>query len=719
MKTQTPFFNQISSLKNFPTLPHILIKLFEACSRDDLNLDEIASIVSKDPSLSIKVLKLANSDYFGLAKKIHDIKQAVDLVGISEIKNLAMCACIYEAFVKPKNNQSFNLKAFWWHSLRCAYLAKNMAATLEFGQPDEAFVSGLLHDIGKVVLWANFNAAYEDILQDYPNDEENLIFEEARFGATHCDVATWLLNHWNFQTVITDPVRYHHESQARIAQALPMTQIVYIANFLCQDAESKINEGIELAQNILGLGPSKCNDIIKKSNLEAKDEADALGIGINVNASALKTMDEKDQEIQDVLVQDVRNVSLLTSTLEGFLTAQDQNDLLSAISNGLKILLDINRFLCFLLDEKKGVLFGYVQDIEGRYTKNDSLAVSMNLDQSLLVKAILEKRALNSFNVGAQNPAIILDEQIIGLLGERGIYCLPLISQGDSMGVLVLAIQESDLPNLLKNEKLLNILIHKSALALRLEHLRQIQLDEVQVKLVDATSDLARVVVHEVNNPLGIIKNYLKILEIKLFGKNLALDEIRIINEEISRVAQLLKKLTDFSKEKPVTQEMTDVNALLMDIVKLTKDSLLGYSDIKLWTDLEKPLPKVNAEKAGLKQVFINLIKNAVKAMASGGNLYIQTRHLSAPVSGSRVYENKDATGYVEIQFRDEGPGIPDAIKDKLFDPYVSGKKGEHFGLGLSIAYEIITSFQGHITCVSMPSKGTVFKIKLPVKGDS
>ena len=719
MKAKTSIFDQISTLKNFPTLPHILLKLFEACNRDDLNLDEISAIVSKDPSLSIKVLKLANSDYFGLAKKIHEINHAVDLVGISEIKNLAMCACIYEAFAKPKNNGTFNLKAFWWHSLRCAFLAKNMAAALEFGQPDEAFVSGLLHDIGKVVLWANFDAASEDTLQDYPKDEERLIFEEARFGATHCDVATWLLNRWNFQTAITDPVRYHHESPARIAHALPMTQIVYIANFLCQDAESKMNEGVKMAQTILGLGSSECNDIMEKSSQDARGVADTLGIGINVDGSALKTIDEKDREIQDVLVREVRNVSLLTATVERFLTAQDQNDLLSVISTGLKILLDNNRFLCFLLDEKKGVLFGYDQDIEGRYKKNDSLSVSMNLDQSLLVKTILEKRPLNSFNAGAQNPATILDEQIIGLLGEQGIYCLPLIAQGDSLGVLVLAIQESELPNLLKNEKLLNILIHKGALALQLEHLRQSQLHEVQVKLVDATSDRARVVAHEVNNPLSIIKNYLKILEIKLSGKDLALDEIRIINEEISRVAQLLKKLTDFSNEKPVSQAMTDVNALLMDIVKLTKDSLIGHSGIKLLTDLEKALPKVNAEKAGLKQVFINLIKNAVKAMVSGGNLYIQTRYLSAPASGRRVHENKDATGHVEIQFRDDGPGIPDEIKEKLFDPYISSKKGEHFGLGLSIAYEIIKSFQGHITCESIPGKGTVFKIKLPVKGDS
>ncbi|MBC2709663.1 MAG: HDOD domain-containing protein [Desulfosarcina sp.] len=717
MKAQKPFFDQISTLKNLPTLPHILLKLFEACNRDSVNLDEIAALVSKDPSLSAKILKLVNSAYFGLPQKVQEINHAVVLVGTSGIKNMAICACVYEAFPKPKKNGLFNLKEFWWHSLSCAFLSKNIAAKMKSCQSDEAFVSGLLHDIGKVVLWVNFNAAYEDILENCRNDGQRLIEGEARLGATHCEVAAWLLNRWNFQTMISDSVRYHHESPVRIAQALPMTQIVYIANFLCQNAEAKINEGVVLAQKILGFSSEECDAFIEKSGQEAKDVADALDIDINIDELSSKPIDEKDQKIQDALVRDVRNISLLMGTLEGFLTAKDQNDILSVISNGLKILLDINRLLYFLVDAEKGVLFGYFQDKEGRYLKKHSLAVSMSLDQSLLVKTILEKEPLDSFNAGAQGPLTILDEQIIRVIGGQGIYCLPLTANGDSVGVLVLAIDKSDLPQLLENAKLLNILIHKGALALRLEHMKRSQLQDIQAKRIDASVDLARRVVHEVNNPLSIIKNYLKILEIKLSGKHVAQDEIRIINEEINRVANLLKKLTDFSTQKPATQEMTDINALLMDIVKLTKDSLLRHSDVKLRIDLEQDLPKVAAEKAGLKQVFINLIKNSAEAMESGGDLYIQTRHLPPPIGGKRVNGKKDVSGYVEIQFMDDGPGIPEVIKEKLFDPYVSSKAGGHSGLGLSIAYNIIKSFHGYITCDSIPDKGTVFKIELPIQG--
>jgi nitrogen-specific signal transduction histidine kinase/HD-like signal output (HDOD) protein len=717
MEAGIPLFDQISVQKNLPTLPHILLKLFEACSQDDVNLDDVAAIVSSDPSLSVNVLKLVNSDYFGQPVKIYEIKRALDLIGISGIKNMAICACVYEAFSKNMDCESFNLKSFWWHSLRCAFLAKNMAVDLNLSRPDEAFISGLLHDIGKIVLWTNFNGEYKDLLKEFQSDRHQVINEETRYGANHSEIATWLLNRWNFQSEISDPVRYHHETPARIAQALPMTQIVYIANFLSQDTEAKINEGIALAQKILGFSSSECIGFIEKSGLKAIDAANALGIGINFDELSVKSIDEKDRRIMDVLIQDVRNVSLLTVTLEGFLTAKDKSDFLTVISDGLRILAGIDHFIYFLLDAKRRVLFGYVKNMDGRYAKNQNLAVPMRLEQSLLVKSILGKTPLNYFRDEAQNSLPIIDEQVIDLLGGQGIYCLPIAAQGNSVGVLVLSIRKNDLPHLLRSEKLLKILIHKGALALQLDHLRQRQLNEVQFKRADASSDLARRVVHEVNNPLGIIKNYLKILEIKLSEGKMALDEIRIINEEISRVADVLKKLTDISQEKPLTQDLTDVNALLVDIVKITKKSLLEHSDIKLVTKFDRALPKVRTDKAGLKQVMLNLIKNAVEAMTAGGNLYLKTRHFAVPADSKGVIEKKDAAGYVEIQVIDEGPGMPDSIKEKLFDPYVSTKKGEHFGLGLSIAYNIVKSFQGSMTCESIPDKGTVFKIELPVRG--
>ena len=136
----------------------------------------------------------------------------------------------------------------------------------------------------------------------------------------------------------------------------------------------------------------------------------------------------------------------------------------------------------------------------------------------------------------------------------------------------------------------------------------------VHATRIDASVDLARRVIHEVNNPLGVIKNYIKVIGMKMADAGLDHDELRIINEEISRVGRLLQKLTSFSKSEGQTHAAIDINALLSDILTLTKDGLLSKTKIDLQADLEPNLPAVAADPDGLKQVFINLIKNAAEA---------------------------------------------------------------------------------------------------------
>jgi signal transduction histidine kinase len=102
--------------------------------------------------------------------------------------------------------------------------------------------------------------------------------------------------------------------------------------------------------------------------------------------------------------------------------------------------------------------------------------------------------------------------------------------------------------------------------------------------------------------------------------------------------------------------------------------------------------------------------------MESGGNLWITTRHLPPPIGAKRGDARTPPKGYVEIRFRDDGPGIPESIQEKLFDPYVSSKQGGHSGLGLSIAYNIIKSFEGNIACERISDQGAEFKIELPVQ---
>jgi signal transduction histidine kinase len=115
------------------------------------------------------------------------------------------------------------------------------------------------------------------------------------------------------------------------------------------------------------------------------------------------------------------------------------------------------------------------------------------------------------------------------------------------------------------------------------------------------------------------------------------------------------------------------------------------------------------SERDSLKQILINLMKNASEAMTKGGNLYLKTRHRGTP------QEEIESRGFVEVTVGDDGPGIPDKMKKRIFEPFVSSKGGGHSGLGLSIVLNLIKGLNGSIVCQSEEGKGTRFKIELPV----
>ena len=237
-------FDKIETSKNLPSLPHILIKLIEVCNKEESEIKDISQVINKDSSLSAKVMRMVNSSYYGLPKRVTNIEKALLLLGIDAIKNIAVSASVYQAFKKAKDNSVFNLKQFWWHSLMCAILSKLIATKTLYLSHEEAFLSGLLHDLGKLVLWVNFSKEYAQILHSSKDQPDLLLAEETRLGATHCEVGAWVINRWNLQSFISDAVLYHHESIDRIIDALPMVKIIYVANILCPET-NKENDVLE------------------------------------------------------------------------------------------------------------------------------------------------------------------------------------------------------------------------------------------------------------------------------------------------------------------------------------------------------------------------------------------------------------------------------------------------------------------------------------------
>lgn len=694
-------FDKMEFAVNLPTLPHILLKLIETCSREDVNMKDLAKIVEKDPSLSTKILRMVNSSYYSFSQKVSNFNQALSLLGIDTIRGIAISASVYQVFGGLKGTDCFNLKQFWRHSLMCAVLSNLIAKKNSYARPDEAFLSGLLHDIGKLVLLKNYPDQYVEIITESAINAHMVFQEQEKLGITHCETGARLINHWHLQSFIADAIRYHHEPVSRILDALPLVRIVYTANALCSETPGDIAAHYETAEKVFSFKQADIADLIKQAEEQVAQIARSLDIDIETKKDPESFCSEKDKEIQAYLTGQIRDISLLQGTLQNFVNACDAEAILQVACRGLQILFDINNVLFFLYDESQNILAGKSPNAAAHHDMINDLIIPCQDGKSMLVAALRQSRVINSFAYRSEYALTIIDEQVIRLMGKEGIVCLPMVVRKQYVGAVVFPLDRASLVQANGQMKLLHMFINHAALALDSENIRQTQAKRVLTERMAASTAIARKVAHEVNNPLSIIKNYLKIFELRLSDQNIPIDDLSIINEEIDRVALIIDDLSDFSRPKIENLETVQVNDLLGNLVKITRDSFLK-SNIHIHLTPDALLPPLISDKNGLKQVFINLIKNASEALKNGGNILIETKYAADP-------------GFAEIIIRDDGPGLPEAMQSRLFEPYTSTKGEGHAGLGLSVVYSMLQELQGSITCTTGEGKGTSFSIRLPV----
>jgi two-component system, sporulation sensor kinase E len=216
-----------------------------------------------------------------------------------------------------------------------------------------------------------------------------------------------------------------------------------------------------------------------------------------------------------------------------------------------------------------------------------------------------------------------------------------------------------------------------------------------------AMGELTAGVAHEVRNPLGVIRATVQLLEDARGDADRTHEAAEVIKQEIDRLDRVIKALLDFGRPSKPTLVYTDINEVLSDVVLFTS-RFAKQADVHIFERLEEDLPPVLGDPDQLKQVFLNLVTNAVQAMeGSGGTIFIKTHG-----SGE----------YVEVSVSDTGPGIPASDLSKVFDPFFT-KRAEGTGLGLTIVHRIIDEHEGHIEVESGPG-GTVFNVTLPAALD-
>jgi HD-like signal output (HDOD) protein/signal transduction histidine kinase len=692
--------------ERLPSLPHMLVKMLDVCHDNNADLQQLYRIVAEDAAITGRVLALANSPLYYSVSPVNSLERAFLVLGWDTLKTLIITVAMEQFCSNFGTQHTAYLKRFWMQSFSCALLCKSFATLTNFALPEQAYLAGLLHNVGSLVLQSQFPERYHNMLEAMANSGDLSIVkaEECEFGVNHCNLGADLLASWGVDQLTGDAVRYHHESLSQVRDAHHLVKLVNLSAVLAENKALDDNNSFLAANTLFGLTVPLTREIVLQIQTEVTRVAQSMGIDVN------ETMNKsvKDKVVMQMLAEKIKNIGLLQNAKNNLAQSNSREELNVHITNTVKLLFNVKGIFLFDVNEDSSELVYQCGDFGKQALGAVDFKIPLEARRSLIADSVLEKRMVSSLGDKAQVSSLVavVDRQVISMIGRNGVLCAPMLNPSANAwgckGVMVLGIDEAYQENKLQ---LLGLFATEAARAIgqcEKNTLRKFgDGDSFKDEMENRLSEIA----HEVNNPLSIIRNYLELLSIKLGDEHQAIDELGIIREEIDHAGQIILQLKGLGNIELEVAGEVDINAELTDLVGIYKQSLFLTHSINCELALDVTLPLLALNRNPIKQVFTNLIINAAEAMDKGGLLALS--------SSDKV--NHNGREYVEIVIADNGQGIPEAVSDKLFSPLVSSKGEGHSGLGLSICKRLITELGGSIAYRREASK-TEFKILLPRK---
>jgi len=227
------FTTRVKTIDGLPAFPATHAKILELAKSDNATAEDLAEQIQLDPGLLANIFKLANSSAYGFNRPVKDLSLAVTLLGMEEIANMVMVAQVFDNLGEYEDGAGLDLQEFWKHSIGTAFVARAIAQQLQT-ETEHAFLGGILHDLGKIVLDRYFAGYYAEVVQ-IANDQSLPIAEVEQdiLGLTHSEIGGLLAQEWQFPRNHLNTILYHHTpEQARRDQRLVC--LIHIADVLCR-----------------------------------------------------------------------------------------------------------------------------------------------------------------------------------------------------------------------------------------------------------------------------------------------------------------------------------------------------------------------------------------------------------------------------------------------------------------------------------------------------
>ncbi|WP_068635302.1 ATP-binding protein [Thauera butanivorans] len=625
------------------------------------NWPEVALVAARDPVLSLALLiaqPLADNELGDGLNSV--LRRRLERIGI-DLLRAWLVGLGHAAGHDPAASEQTLLRA------ECAL---HLAIETRYARPDEAYLAG---------LWHGFAPPSPDV-------------GKATTPARHAPSLATLVDHCGLPGSLGDALELGTVLEEQFASAHPLLPIVAAALRL---ADPQWQERLPEAARLTGLHEGVLSSL--------RTDVDYIVSGHAAypprSAPTAEAAAAGTAALADDPYRSAGMLGLLTAAFVDLDPAQVEDRLAIACP-----LFGLHRIPTLLAADEDGILRPMLPAAAGSAAALiDELRLRLDDETSAVALCARNEHTTRFVRHGSRSGRSLADWQIARWLGLEGFCCLPLTTNGQAVVALIGMDHEGELDSDLCWRYA--ALLGAAARSLRAAQRAQNEISRREATLHQRFHDHLRKIVHEASNPLTVIKSRLEMLGIQRPDDTPLKDELVQLNTELDRIDNLLRSASALPQEAPETPRC-QVPALLLDMRSIYGDTLFGQRGIQFELRAPRQLPPAAIPASALKQVLLNLFRNASEALQPGRRLVVSA------LSQITV----DGRASLEIRLVDNGPGLPPERMADPFSPQRSQKGGKHQGIGLSIVHDILSRWGATLLCRSQPGNGTSFQIFLPLE---
>ncbi len=277
--SETEVQNLVNNARDLVSLPQVSLRVNELANDPDSTADEMGKVISQDPALVARMLKIANSAFYGLSTEVDTITRAIAILGTKKIRDLVLSTAASDTF-NGIPNALITMQDFWHHSLYCGLLAQILAKKSKKINTESIFIAGLLHDIGQLLMFHQLpEKSHEAILLLMEGSEDLETYEAERhvFGFDHTQVGAELIKNWKLSPVLEECVEFHHEPQkaknfpVEVALINIANAVAVMADFDSMSEDDEIPRINPISWELTGLSKDDLPAAINKAQEEIKE----------------------------------------------------------------------------------------------------------------------------------------------------------------------------------------------------------------------------------------------------------------------------------------------------------------------------------------------------------------------------------------------------------------------------------------------------------------